>query len=263
MKIVSFLIFVSLFATFLSCNPFKSDHPQASLPNQGDTDLNAKSILAYTDQIDKQLTSLNKKTSLIYATGELSFYVERFMNANQTVLLVEHTLSGGNNQRLKKYYFKNDSLVLEKDHVEFANENGKSYKDSRAFFRNHTIFKTENRTAANSESIKALPYIDVPLSQNPTADQTYLSNIAALHDAVEGNDKFEMVFENITTYPDSRYIVLKGKIQKNYMSSILVQERDELIDSLLNMPIIFKDRKLDLNWTIRDHEAIYVPSTKL
>lgn len=263
MKTVSFLIFVSLFATILSCNPFKPDHPQAALPNQGDTDLTAKSILAYADSIDVQLASLSKQTSLVYATGELSFYVERFTANNQTLLLIEHTYSGGNNVSLKKYYFKSDSLVLAKDNSEFANENGKSYKDSRTYLRSNTVFKTENRTAANSSSIGSLPYIDVPLSQNTTADQTHLENIRVLNDVVDGNDKFEMVFENITTYPDSRYIVLRGKIQKNYMSSVLVPERDQFIDSLLTTPIIFKDRKLNFNWTVKDHEAVYVPSTRL
>lgn len=263
MKTVSFLIIVSLFTTILSCNPFKSDHPQASLPNEYDTGLTSKSILNYADSVDQNLTGFTKNTSLVYLIGEQSFYVERFKSAEKTILLVEHLLSGGSNMSLKKYYFKNDSLVLQKTSAESANDNGKSYKDSRTFLRSNTIFKTESRTATNSSSLNALPFIDTPVSQNTPADQTLISDAMALNDVVEGKDKFEMVFENITTYPDSRYIVLRGKIQKNYMSSILVPERDQFIDSLLNTPIIFKDKKLDLKWKIEGHEAVYIAANPL
>lgn len=261
-KTVLFSILFSILTTTFGCNPFKSEHPQSKLPNEYDSNLTAQSIVAYADSINGTLGQLSKETSLVYLTGELSFYVERFKRGEQTLLLIEHSDSGGANKSLKRYYFKNDSLILEVNHTEFANESGKSYKDSRVFLRNNTVFKTENRTAANSASINTLPFIDVPLSQNTTADQTYLSNVAALNDVVEGKDKFAMVFENITTYPDSRYIILRGKIQKNYMSSILVPERDVFIDSLLDMPIIFKDKTLNIRWDVRDHEAVYVSSTR-
>lgn len=263
MKTVSFLMIISLSTTILSCNPFKSDHPQASIPNEYDTGLTSKSILTYADSVDQHLANLTKNASLVYVSGEQSFYVERFKNADKIILLIEHTFSGGSNTSLKKYYFKNDSLVLQKTSAESANENGKSYKDSRTFLRSNTIFKTESRTATTSSSLNALPFIDGPVSQHSPADQTLISDALALNDVVDGKDKFEMVFENITTYPDSRYIVLRGKIQKNYISSILVPERDQYIDSLLNTPYTFKDKNLNLKWKIEENEAVYVASNPL
>ena len=259
MKSVYFLMIIGLFSTVTGCNPFKSDHPQAEIADPYDTDLNAKTILQYTATIDKNITNYTKKSSLVYLLGDLSFFVEKFTQNGQTVLLVEHSFSGGSNKSLKSYYFRNDSVVLEKNDSELANEGGKTYKNIRTFFRNNTIFKIENRTATSVATINSLPYIDLPLSQNTTADQTHLSNVTALNDVVDGKDKFDMVFENITTYPDSRYILLRSKIQNSYMASILVQDRDPFIDSLLNDPINFKDQKLNISWIIKDHEAVYVP----
>ena len=83
-----------------------------------------------------------------------------------------------------------------------------------------------------------------------------------LNEVLEGKDKFEMVFDNITTYPDSRYIILKSKIQNSYSASILVKQRDQFIDSLLNDPIDFKAEKLNIKWIIEDREAVYVPVAK-
>jgi hypothetical protein len=259
MKSVYFLILAGFFSTIWGCNPFKSDHPQAAISTEHNTNLTAKNILQYADSIDQKIQRLTKTSSLVYLLGEQSFYVEKYTDNGTPILLVEHTANAGNNKSLKHYYFKNDSLVLERSSTETGNADGKIFKNVRTFLRSNTVFKQENRTAASLSAINSLPYIDVPLSQNATADQTYLSNVSSLNDVVDGKDKFEMVFENITTYPDSRYIILRSKIQNSYMASILVREKDPFIDSLLNDPIDFKDQKLNLNWEIKDHEAIYVP----
>ena len=259
MKSVYFLILAGLFSTIFGCNPFKSDHPQAAIPDEYDTNLTAKTILQYADSVDKSIPKFIKKSSLVYLLGDLSFYVEKYTNNGEAVLMIEHANNGGNNKSLKKYYFKNDSLVLEKSSTDLPNDEGKILKDIRTYLRSNTVFKVENRTASSISAINSLPFIDIPLSQNKTPDQSYLANIKSLNDVVNGNDKFEMVFENITTYPDSRYIILRSKIQNSYMASILVKERDVFIDSLLNDPINFKDQKLNLKWEIKDHEAIYVP----
>ncbi|RZJ46554.1 MAG: hypothetical protein EOO44_22705, partial [Flavobacterium sp.] len=41
--------------------------------------------------------------------------------------------------------------------------------------------------------------------------------------------------------------------------ALYVNEKDEFIDSLLNNPIQFKNQKLDIDWVVKDQEAIYVP----
>ncbi|RYG09605.1 MAG: hypothetical protein EOO07_23575 [Chitinophagaceae bacterium] len=259
MKTVYFLVIACLFSTIVGCNKIKSDHPQAGLGDEFATDLNAKSIISYADSIDKMLPSLSKSTSLVYMLGDLSFYVERYNNGDKTVLYVEHANNGGVNNGLKKYYLKNDSLILQSVSTMLVGEDGSVFKDARTFLRSNTIFKTDSRTASAGGEIKGQPFIDIPLSKSAKSDKTMLDNIASLNDVLAGNDKFEMVFENITTYPDARYIVLKSKIQHSYSASILVNEKDEFIDSLLNNPMQFKNQKLNIDWTVKDQEAVYVP----
>ncbi|TKC13116.1 hypothetical protein FA048_05755 [Pedobacter polaris] len=259
MKSVYFLVLISAFSTLLGCNKFKSDHPEAELTDQYATNLTAASILKYADQIDKNLLKLPKSTSLVYMIGDLSFYVEKYIENGKTVLITEHAYNGAASNSLKEYYFRNDSLILEKVKNELSNDDGLIIKNSRTFLRSNTVFKIERRTASSNDAINSLPYIDVPLSLNNKADKTFLENVKTLNEVLNGSDKFEMVFENITTYPDSRYIVLKSKNQNSYTASILVKNKDQYIDSLLNNPIDFKDQKLAIKWIVEDKEAVYVP----
>ena len=259
MKSVYYLILIGVFSTILSCNKFKSDHPQSEFLDEHATDLTASSINAYTDSIDKNALQLTKNTSLVYMLGDLSFYVEKFSSNGRTVLLVEHAYNGGVSNSLKKYYFRNDSLILQTVKNELVNEEGTIFKDIKTYLRSNTVFKIENRTASNAGAINALPYIDLPLNKDDTPDKSYLENVNTLNEVINGTDKFEMVFESITTYPDSRYIILRSKTQNNYSASILVKEKDSFVDSLLNDPINFKDQKLKLKWVIQDREAVYVP----
>ena len=263
MKSVYFLMIIALFATTLGgCNKFKSDHPQSEIADQQATDLTSKTILEYTKLIDKNIPKLSKETSLVYMLGETSFYVERYLENEKTILLVEHVYNGGVTNSLKKYYFKNDSLILEKSESKVANDDGTIFKDSRTFIRNNTIFKVDGRTASSEGAIQTLAFIDVPLSQNKTADQTILENAKSLTDILEGKERFSMVFESITTYPDSRYIILSNKTENSYTASILVKQRDQFIDSLLTDPGLFKNQKLNIKWVVQDHEAIYLPAVQ-
>ncbi|WP_316771103.1 hypothetical protein [Pedobacter frigiditerrae] len=259
MKLYTILILLAVFSTITGCNKFKSDHPQAEITDQYTTDLTANSILHYADSINKNLNRYTKATSLVYMLGDLSFYVEKYSEADQPILLIEHAFNGGVSNSLKKYYFRNDSLILEEEKNQLANDDGSIFKDSRTFLRSNTIFKVENRTASVGGEIKSLPFLDVPLSVNKTADKTLLDNVKTLNDVINRVDRFDVVFESITTFPDSRYIVLRSKIQNSYTASILVQEKDAFIDSLLNDPMTFKDQKLNFTWAIKDKEAVYVP----
>jgi hypothetical protein len=148
-------------------------------------------------------------------------------------------------------------LILESVKTELANDEGTVFKNIRTFLRSNTVFKQENRAASSEASLNSLPFIDIPLSKT-TSDYSYLESVSSLNDVLNGRDKFDMVFDNITTYPDSRYIILRSKIQNSYIASVLVTERDPFIDSLLNDPINFKNQKLNINWMVKDHEAVYV-----
>lgn len=259
MKTVYFFTLIGIWSSVLGCNPFKSDHPQAAISSANSTDLTAKAILHYADSIDKNLGQFTKSNSLVYMLGDLSFYLDQYSSNERPVLLVEHAFNGGLSSRLKKYYFKNDSLIFETSSNQLSNDDGNVLKEIRTYLRNQTIFRVEDRTASGETAIKSLPYINVPLSLTTASDQEHLENVKSLHHMMNGTDKFDMVFESITTYPDSRYIILRSKLQNSYTASILVEEKDALIDRLLNNPIDFKDQKLDLKWVIRDREAVYVP----
>jgi hypothetical protein len=258
MKSVYFFALLGVFWTVTGCN-LKSDHPQSEITDEYATDLTAKTIVQYADSIDRNLSKYSRKTSLVYLLGDLSFYVEKYSNNDIPVLIVEHAFNGASSKSLKKYYFRNDSLILEYIKTELANDEGTVFKNTRTFLRSNTVFKQENRAASSDASLNALPFIDTPLSKAQTSDHSYMESIDSLNDVLNGNDKFDMVFDNITTYPDSRYIILRSKIRNSYSASILVTQKDLLIDSLLNDPIQFKNQKLNINWTIKDQEAVYVP----
>lgn len=259
MKLYTFVVLIGVFSVLFSCNNFKSDHPQTEITDQHATDLTAKSILQFAGVTDKNIPKYIKNTSLLYMLGELSFYVEKYSENGQIVLLIEHVYNGANSNSLKKYYFKNDSLILAITKSELTNDEGSIFKDERFYLRSNTAFKIENRTASAGGEINALAFIDSPLSEQKTADRTLLENVKTLNDVINRNEKFNVVFESITTYPDSRYIVLRSTDRNSYSASVLVQERDTFIDSLLNNPILFKDEKLNFKWVIKDREAIYVP----
>ena len=226
MKSVQYLILISIFTTIFGCNKFKSDHPQAEVLDQHATDLTAKSIITYTADIDKKLPTLTKQTSLVYLLGDLSFYAIRYSENGKTVLIEEHAFNGVNNKSLKEYYLKNDSLVLEQTSSKLENDEEATIKESRTYLRSNTVFKTENRTASSNKAIKSIPYIDLALSQSKTSDKELIEKVNSLNEVINGTDKFEMVFDNITTYPDSRYILLKSKLQNGYSASILVKQKD-------------------------------------
>ncbi|WP_199138435.1 hypothetical protein [Pedobacter sp. ASV12] len=258
MKTVYYFVLLCLLSTTYACTKLNSDHPQANMADEHATDLDSKSILHYADSVDKGLSQLAKSTSLVYMLGDLSFYVDKYSDNGQPIVLIEHGYNGLSNNT-KKYYFRNDSLILETVRNELSSDNGTVLKDTRTYLRNNTVFKVENRTAADEAAIKNLPFIDLTLSEANTSDHSYLEKIKTLDQILSGSDKFDMVFENITTFPDSRYIMLKSKLQNSYTASILVKEKDALIDSLLNSPIDFKDQKLNLKWIVQDQEAVYVP----
>jgi hypothetical protein len=256
MKTYIFVLLGFIFTTLFSCNQFKADHPQANLSDENKTtDLTAQSVLVFKDSIDKNLHLLAKNQSLVYMLGDLSFYVEQYGDS----LFVEHAYNGAESNSIKKYYFRNDSLILYQTGNELVNDEGIVFKDERTYLRNHTVFKKDTRTAGSAAALKSLPYMDISLNENASPDKTYLDNVNSLKSVLNGTDKFDMVFESIRTYPDSRYIILRNKEPNSYTASILVKEKDAFIDSLLNYPILFKDKKLNFKWEVVDREAVYVP----
>lgn len=241
------------------CKPFRSTHPQAELAADSTaTALDSKSILNFAASADRQLTDFKKRSSLIFRSGDLTMYAESYSQHDNALLYRLYTVSGNASNSLKSFYLKNDSLILVKERTRLTNEEGAVYKDSRTYIRNQVPFRMDSRTAASQEALRTLPYLQAAPADSKFPDDNYAEEIKGITDALAGRDKFEMVFDNITTYPDARYITLRSRINNNYKASILVRNKDTFIDSLLNYPGLFRDKKLKLNWKIADQDAVYV-----
>jgi hypothetical protein len=256
----TFLLCIGLMLlTFQGCNYFQPKHPQAGLAEDGSTGMTDKSILQFTAGTDKDLNKFKKESSLVFSTGDLSMYVEKYSMFNGAMLYKTFTANGITSEILKSYYFKNDSLILIKEKSKLRNEEGEVFHNVRTYMRNNIIFKIDSRTASSAEAIQKLPYLTVQPAGNKYPADSYADDIKVLDDALTGTDKFALVFDNITTYPEYHYINLKSSKTGNYKSAILVKSRDAFIDSLLTVPSVFKDQQLKLKWKIVDREAVYVP----
>lgn len=263
MKTIFLLSLGILLFTLPGCNNFKSTHPQASIADEkGDTGITDKFILNFSGAIDRELEFFKKEYSVIYKSGDLSLYAEKYSAHNDGILYKTYTDNGNISSTVKSYYLKNDSLILVTERTRWLNGQGEVFKDVRTYLRNNIIFKIDSRTASSAEALRTLPYLLVPATDNKYPDENYTDDIKAVKDAVSGQDKFAMVFDHVATYPDAIYITLKSKLKNNYKASILVNQKDSFIDSLLNTPAVFKDEKLNLHWKIEDQEAIYVPVAK-
>ena len=259
MRTIYLLYLGLLLFTLPGCNYFKSTHPQAALPEEGMTGMTDKSILNFSAAIDRNLKDYKKQYSLVYESGDFSVYAEKYSEHDNGMLCKTYTTNGSISNTVKSYYFKNDSLILVKERITLMNEEGGVYRDRRIYLRNNVTFKIDNRTASSEEALRTLPYLPVQPADSKYPDDSYVSDVKGINDAISGTDKFEMVFDNIATYPDALYIMLKSKRQSNYKASLLVRNKDTYVDSLLNFPGLFKDRWLKLKWTIEEHSAVYVP----
>lgn len=234
-------------------------HPQADLINARiGAPMTEASILLYADSIDATLNTFEKNTSLVYQLDQATMYVEKYSWNGEPVLFSQYKNDEGISSEAKKYYFKNDSLILLKEGIKIAKQGANSFEDRRTYFRNNIPFKEEYRTSSAFSLLKKEPF---QIRKKSTSDQTkeYSLDIKLLNDAVIGANEFDLVFDNIISAPDERYILLKSKTPNGYSASIFIKDSDSLVDSLLKDPTIFKDRKLNIKWEVKDQEAIYVP----
>ena len=259
MKLIHTFILPFALLSLIRCN-YKSDHPQADiLKDQPATGMNEVSIRRFTDSLNRSILTYNKQFSLIYMLGDHTLYVERYAATPKNKVYYERTTSGNVSNVLKKYYFKNDSLILVEVNSRQNLENSTVFKDSRIYFRNNTIFKKEERSAASLKAIQAAAYVIAENTGEPVNEDNYLENVTLLDDAIQQRNKFDLVFDNITTYPDAQYLILKSKAQNGYTASIRIESRNNFIDSLLKNPATYKDEKLKFKWTVSNNEAVYVP----
>jgi hypothetical protein len=240
-----------------SCNQ-KPKHPQAALINQGTASaMNEQEILQYADSIDANSKNLEKQISLVYQMGEKSMYAEQYNWNGTTMMYTEYISDEGISRQSSKYYFKNDSLVLVKEHHSMERESEGKYEDNRAYIRSNITFKKESRTAGTEVALKSKAYTTSQAPLKPSAE--FAENISLLKDAIQASNKFEVIFDHISPASDESRIVLKSKLPDGYNADIVVKDSDPFIDSLIGRPELFKDKRLNIKWQVKDKEAVYVP----
>lgn len=254
----SYLSFFLLFIIY-SCNQ-NPKHPQAGLINQNaSTVMTDQDITLYTDSIDANPKDLEKHSSMVYQIGDVSMYVEQYSYNGRTVTYVENISNEGISNRIRKYYFKNDSLIMVKENNKMSKGDGEIYQDKRTYLRNNIAFKRENRSSVSAASLKKKSYTTQRTSGTDKNDKEFIENIVQMKDAINAVNNFEVLFDNIIPGHDETHILLKSKLPNGYSANVVVNDTDQFIDSLINMPSLFKDRKLNIKWKIKDREAIYVP----
>jgi hypothetical protein len=222
--------------------------------------MDEQSILQFADSVNQKLPGFDLHTSMLFMNDKSMLYVDRYTQYANPVLFIEHSEEGNSQSVLRKYYFKNDSLIFvyEREHTRTAS--GEMITDRRSYFRNNTLFKKESRTAEKAAELQTMVYKDADKMHETSLTEDYKSKINTLADAAAGRNQFEMVFDQVSNYSNAEYLILKSKEQNNYTAKIRIKQRDALIDSLHTMPELFKDEKLNLAWKVEDKEAVYIPT---
>ncbi|RZM26423.1 MAG: hypothetical protein EOO88_17055 [Pedobacter sp.] len=240
-----------------SCSQ-NAKHPQADLINSNiPAAMTEESIVHFADSIDANLNTLEKRSSLVYHLEETSLYIEKYTMNGIPVLYKTFSDNEGISSVVSNFYFNNDSLILVRENKKQRKQNTEVLDEVRTFFRNNIAFRKEIRTGLASSNLKDKQFS--PLKHINLSMDNYASNIKTFNDAIEGNEKFDLVFDSFMSAPNERYILLKSRIPNGYNANILVTQNDQFIDSLIAEPMLFKDEKLNIKWEIKNREAVYVP----
>ncbi|WP_316790996.1 hypothetical protein [Pedobacter frigoris] len=256
---VHYILFLLIVGLAFGCNQ-GTKHPQADLINKNSTEaLTDTAIVRLADSIDKNQQQMERQYSLVYQTKDEDIYVERFTWNGIPQLLIEHIKNEGLSSITRKYYFKDNSLILIKESRMLMKSGGTVFADKRTYLRNNISFKQDARIGHSLAELQRMSFADAKQVNTSNNTEDYTKKIDLLNQAVEGSNNFEMIFDRFISTPDTKYILLKGKIPGDYSATILVNENDALTDSLINDPSLFKDRKLNVKWKIENDEALYVP----
>ncbi|TKC04167.1 hypothetical protein [Pedobacter frigoris] len=259
MRKALYFLFLLLVGLAFGCNQ-GTKHPQADLINKNSTEaLTDSAILQLADSIDKNQQQMEKYYSLVYQTKNEHTYVERFTWNGIPQLLIEHIKNEGLSSITRKYYFKDNDLILIKENRMLMKSDGSTFDDKRTYLRNNISFKQDARTGHSLAELQRMSFADTKQSKMSNNTDDYTKKIDLLNQMIEGSNNYEMVFDRFISTPDTKYILLKSKIPSDYSATILVNENDALTDSLASDPSIFKEEKLNMNWKIENDEAFYVP----
>jgi hypothetical protein len=254
MKSVYLLLLIA--GLTLSCSQ-SPRHPQAALQNKNSpAPATEASIISTADSIDQQLNNYTKRSSLIYHLDQALFHVEEYSLNGKTVLYKSYTEDEGVSNSTKSFYFDNDSLALVRERKNIVKPGGAVLEERRAYFRNNVVFKNEVRSSSSASELGKKAF---STSKQDLSAENFSAYIKTIQDALAGNDRFNLVFDNFLSTPEGMYILLKSKVPNGYSAEIRVANADRYTDSLLNQPDVFKDSKLRLQWEVKNKEAVYVP----
>lgn len=253
----SFYSLVCVLLLLGSCQQ-KPKHPQAGLINQSSaTGLDEQGVIAFAEDIEHGKNNLKKLSSLVYKRGQENFFVEQYFNDHGDQVLIAHEQAlPSMAESSKRYYFKNDSLILVTTSAQHIEGNGQSYEESRTYLRNYTVFKRESKFANSTAELSTAAF--QPSNTSPVED--YKASVERLLDALQRRNEFDLVFDKITRYPDASFISLKSANPNGYTAEVELQAADSFVDSLMRDPAHFRNNKINFNWKVEDMQAIYVPS---
>lgn len=248
---------ICLLLLLSSCQQ-KPSHPQAGLINQSSaTALDEKAVIAFAEDIEHSKDNLKKLSSLVYKRGQENFFVEHYFNDHGDQVIVAHQQTLPSlTESSKRYYFRNDSLILVTTSTQHNEGRTPSFEESRTYLRNYTVFNRETKVANSAAELNTAAF--QPSDTGPVED--YKAAVERLRDALQGKNDFALVFDEVTRFPDASFISLKSANPNGYAAQVEVRDADAFVDSLLRDPAHFKNNKIKFNWKVTDMQAIYVPS---
>ncbi|MDB5120990.1 MAG: hypothetical protein JWN56_2208 [Sphingobacteriales bacterium] len=213
-----------------------------------------KSILSYSDSINRILPTLFKHESLFYYLGNNSFYVTKYHDANdKNVLFVKHTHIGKQRIIEHSYYMNNGQTVLilttEKNtHLDHL------ASSKRLFYNGAALISQYEKKGPKENQTSSLIY-----SKTTLTPIDWRQEVTTMEDALNQQGNFDLIFEGITEYPKAKYIILSRDKINTYRAPVRIEKEDELVTELMLNPERFRGRKLLITCKVKDkNEAIYI-----
>lgn len=227
----------------------KEKHPQAKM-GAVSAFLDEESINGYADSVKLHLSGFEKRESLVFSREEYSFYVTRYSSNGNPVLYIEH--ADGETGTIEKYYYVDQHQLLLFVEDIFNSYESPRYSSRREYFRNGVLFHTDIKSADDEATFRK-----APRGQTDGSKRNVPETLDNLEKAINREGEFDLTFEGITEYPRARYIVLSRNELKSYRAVIRVDKEDDFIRELVTNTDKYKRSPLNINWVIKDGEAIY------
>jgi hypothetical protein len=214
--------------------------------------LNPKQAIKYTTYLNSLIPISNNIKSLNYSSGDYTFQITKYLKNGVPFLYVEKGNSVEYGDTEKRYYLKDNHLILvtEASHIK---GNNPLYSFIRTYLVDNESVRTERRHANNQLALNKTAFKPIP-KQN----DDFSSDLNKFEDAINQQNKFNLAFEGITESPKAKYIVIGSSEINGFRAPIKVEKDDELIRELTSNSKNFIGKKLHINWKMNHrNEVIY------